>query len=340
MQEYDSLEDSRKAFDSYIPSGIKSRWYDLTAGNADEGGIANIFSNNKIFGRTTQLHDEMGDFLRFTAAMYSPGVTRQRQRDLLNKAIAVSEDKIKEWKNVIDMNVKDMESYDKVSPYFERRAKNAGTDIFSLDTWTYGMPGLIAGSTSGASKILPAMLLGLATGGAATAAAGVYGTAAALGVGAAGALGTYGLNYGAGIAENNAEVAEAYNEQVEDYLKNNKGFDGKTLYQDLIREGKYKLGDYKMSDEQVFEEFKRGRFKSDNAKLNKKLSQLAVGIESQFQDDMMATTYGAGFETVLEVLPFGKLLDVPRALRYKMLTNSRGRKFLRTGVGKTLEKGY
>jgi hypothetical protein len=88
------------------------------AGNADEGGVANIFSNSKIFGRTTQMHDETGDFLRFTSALYTPGVTRQRQRELLKTALDTSNNKIKEWQNVIKMNMQDQESYGKVDDWF------------------------------------------------------------------------------------------------------------------------------------------------------------------------------------------------------------------------------
>jgi hypothetical protein len=99
------------------------------------------------------------------------------------------------------------------------KAKNAGTDIFNWDTWAYGMSGLIAGSTSGMSKILPAMLLGIATSGAATAAGAAYGALAGAATTAAGFAGTAALNYGAGVAENNAEIANAYKERIEDYLK-------------------------------------------------------------------------------------------------------------------------
>ena len=114
----------------------------------------------------------------------------------------------------MDANIKDRESYDKVDRWFQKREENSKMDIFDSDTWLYGMPGLLAGSTSGMSKILPAMITGAVTGAAAAATGGIAGAA----IVAAGAVPTFGLNYGAGVGENNAEVAMAYNERLEEYL--------------------------------------------------------------------------------------------------------------------------
>lgn len=339
IQEHSQLKDTRDAFDSYIPSGIKSRYYDLVSGNAAKGGLSNIFSNNKIFGRTSQLHDEMGDFLRFTAQMYTPGITRERQKEILNTALNVSDDKIKEWQNGIDLNIQDREKYDKVDPYYQQKFDKGGTDFFSVDTWKYGMPGLIAGSTSGMSKILPAMLLGVATGSGSLAARAAYGGIAGISAGIAGFGATYQFNKAAGIAENNAEVAEAYSERIKDYLQSKKGENG-TLYDDLIIEGRKKLGIKNATDDQVFEQFRRGSFDTNNVEVNKKLTQLATGIENQFEDDMMATTYGAAFETALEVVPFGRVLKAPRAIRYAALRSQKGRKFMHGETIGRLKEGF
>ena len=338
-KEHDNLKPVRDAFDSYIPSGIKSRYYDLFAGNADEGGISNIFSNNSIFGRTSQLHDEMGDFLRFTSQLYTPGITRERQKEILKTALKTADDKIKEWQNGIDLNIKDRERYQKVSDYYKDKFDKGGTDFFSADTWLYGLPGLVAGSTSGMSKIIPAMLLGIATGGGTLAAGAAYGTLGALGAGTAGYLATAAFNYGAGIAENNSEVAEAYNERIKDYLQHESGKNG-TLYDDIILEGRKKLNLKNATDDEVFEQFRRGSYDINNAAANKKMMQLATGIENQFQDDMMATTYGALFESALEVIPFGRVVKVPRSLRYVALSTSKGRKFMRGETLSNLKEGF
>ena len=325
LQQHRELKPVRDAFNSYKPSGVMSKWYNVVAGNADDGGIANIFSNNALFGRTGQLHDETGDYLRFTSQMDSPNTSRARKRELLKAALDTSNDKIKEWRSAMKQNIADQESYGKVDDWFKRRADNAGTDIFSAETWMYGMPGLIAGSTSGSSKILPSMLIGIATA-AGVAASG--GTLAPVLIGTAGFGATAGLDYGAGIDENNAEVANAYKEKIEPHLRAQKTNGGKSnMYKDLIKEGRNKLGK-DLTDEQIFDAFRRGDFTSNNAALNKSLYKLATGMESQFQDDMHATTYGALFESALQVIPVGKLLP-SRALKYALLKNSAGRKLVR-----------
>ena len=340
MNRHELLKPYRDAFDSYIPSGYMSRYYDLVAGNADEGGVQNILSNNAIFGRTTQAHDEMGDYLRFTSAIYSPRVTRERQRQLLKAALDTSNEKIKEWQNVAEQNIKDREYYEqRLNPEYKVKFDNAGTDFFSWDTYKYGLPGLIAGTTSGASKILPAMILGVLTGGAATAAAGAYGTAAGVATTLAGLGGTFALNYGAGAAENNTEVAQAYGDEIKDYLTSHKGFTG-SLYDDLVAEGRKKLsakGLKNLSDDQIFERFQLGQYDTDNAKINKAAPKIRTGIENQFRDDMMATTYGSAIESVLEtgLGPLGKAIKVPRAIRYAMLRSQKGRQFMRGQIGST-----
>ena len=70
------------------------------------------------------------------------------------------------------------------------------------------------------------------------------------------------------------------------------------------------------------------------------MMQLATGIENQFQDDMMATTYGALFESALEVIPFGRVAKVPRSLRYAALRTSKGRKFMRGETLSNLREGF
>lgn len=185
----------------------------------------------------------MGDFLRFTSAMYTKGITRDRQKQVMQAALDASNKKIEEWQSAIKQNIKDQESYGKVDDWYQKRADAAGTDIFNFDTWAYGMSGLIAGSTSGSSKILPSILLGIATASATAATGGLAGAV----IGAAGFGGTFAMNYGAGIAENNAEVANAYKERIEPYLKGEKG-QNKNLYNDLIKEGRRKLGGANMTD--------------------------------------------------------------------------------------------
>lgn len=268
--------------------------------------------------------------------MFSPKRTRAEQKAMLDKALAAKQEKYKEWEKGYEANIKDRESYNKVDRWFKQREDKAGTDIFNSDTWLYGMPGLIAGSTSGLSKIVPAMLTGIATG-IVTGGAGAAGTLA----GFLGGLTTYGFNYGAGVSENNAEVAMAYSERIKDYLQNQKGNKG-TLYDDVIAEGRKKLGleSSAIDDDQVFERFRRGDYTINNAAANKKMHELAVGIESQFQDDMAATTWSAGLETALQIIPFGRLLKPAKPMLYKVLRSTIGENAIKNGTAATLAKGY
>ncbi len=315
----DELKPSVDAFKTYIPGSLRSRYYDIVAGNGENG----IFSNSRLFGRTSQAHDELGDITRFTTSIFSDRRTRGEQREMLDRALKAKQEKYKEWQAALDENIKDRESYNKVAKWFQNREQRAGTDIFNSDTWLYGMPGLIAGSTSGLSKAIPAMITGALTASAVAATGGTAGVA----IGAVGGLGSYGLNYGAGVSENNAEVSMEYNNRLEDYLKSQKTKRG-SLYDDIVYEGRKKLGEQakNYTDEQVFEQYRAGRYNINNAEANKKMTQLAIGIESQFQDDMMATTWSAGIETLLEIIPVGKVLSTTKMAKGKMANLAKGYK--------------
>lgn len=89
-----------------------------------------------------------------------------------------------------------------------------------------------------------------------------------------------------------------------------------------------------MSDEEVFEQYRKGAYTINNAAANKKMRELAIGIENQMQDDMAATTWGAGIETALEVIPVGSALKVPKAIRYQMLKTAGRRQLLRDASDK------
>jgi hypothetical protein len=77
------LQPSVDAFKSYTPNAIMKGYYDIVAGNG-EGGV---FSDNTIFGRTTQAHDELGDITTFTYSMFAPNRTRSEQRNMLKQAL-------------------------------------------------------------------------------------------------------------------------------------------------------------------------------------------------------------------------------------------------------------
>lgn len=327
-KEYDSLEEDRKAFESYVPGRFKADIYNLLAGDTREGGLANIFSNNPIFGKTTQMHDETGDFTRFTVDWNHPRITTNQQREKLTKALEVSNQKIKEWQEAFLENIKERDSY-QVDAWYMKGAQNQKIEFFSKDFWKFGLSGLLAGATSDASKMIPAMMLGAATGGTSLAVGSAYGVGAGLGVAAAGLAPTMMLNYGQGQGENTAEIAMSYNERVKDFLQNEKGRNGKNLYDNLIGDIRKKNGLQNLNDDQIFERWRAGLYGTHDAEINKKIGELAVGIENQYQDDMLATTWGAGIESVLMTIPPLRMLNVARPIRYAAMRSSLGRRMVR-----------
>ena len=106
------------------------------------------------------------------------------------------------------------------------------------------------------------------------------------------------------------------------------------MFDDVVAEGRKKLdlNSSTIDDDQVFEHFRRCDYNINNVAVNKKMHELAIGIESQFQDDMAATTWSAGLETVLQILPFGKALSALKA--------GLGAKLAESSTMKTLAKGY
>ena len=317
-REYDGLQETRDAFNSYLPNKLTAPIYQSIAGNGEDGWI----SNNSIFGRTGQLHDELNDITAFLSSINHPRRSNRERIGMIDAAYDRYNAKMKEWTRAIDDNIKDRESYGKVSDWFLTRANRAGTDFFDPNTYLFGMPGLLAGTTSGMTKTIPAMLLGVGTAGLLTAASvATGGLAAGLAAGAvAGIAGTFALNYGAGVDENNMEVAEAYSDQIKDYL-NSQHLSGsnKTLYQQLIKEGREKLNDRSLSDEEIFEKFRKGDFYTDDVRIQKKMRELSIGIESMFQDDMAAVTWSSGLETMLQVAPIGRALGITKPLRRKLM---------------------
>ena len=106
------------------------------------------------------------------------------------------------------------------------------------------------------------------------------------------------------------------------------------MFDDIVAEGRKKLdlNTSVVDDDQIFDRFRRGDFNINNVAVNKKMHELAVGIESQFQDDMAATTWSAGLETVLQILPFGKALSALKA--------GLGAKLAGSSTINALAKGY
>lgn len=144
------------------------------------------------------------------------------------------------------------------------------------------MPGIIGGSASSYMKQAPAMISSILGGLAAGAATG----GAAWLAGAAGALGSFAMNYGAGVSENNAEVALAAKERI----KARTGLEDKDI--DDIISGKM----------------------TDPAKL-RKITENITDVENLFNKDMAATTWDAAIDAMLGTVPIGSMAKLNSYIR-------------------------
>jgi len=80
------------------------------------------------------------------------------------------------------------------------------------------------------------------------------------------------------------------------------------LYNQLISEGKRKLQNAgNLTDDQIFEAFRYGLFSTDNKDIQKEIFKAGVGIENQFQDEMVATLGSDAIQTALDITPIGSL---------------------------------
>ena len=336
LKQLDALSEDRKALDSYTP-GMLSTAYNFLERMAVP---LKVISNNPVFGKTSEIRDELVDITRGLND-YDRNASFQDRLKQIQSMQNTYSDKLKEWNEGIEENLKDKESYGKVSDFFQKKADNTPIEFFNPDTYLFGMPGLIAGSTSSMNKQIPAMITGYASGQAIAGGAMSEDVAAILG-GIGGTLGTYALNYASGISENNSEVAFAYTEKLKDALKN------KGEYDNLIKEGRKKIENSdKLTDDEIFDQFRRGNFTTDRPEIQKEMYRQAIGIESAFQDDMAATTWDAAIDTALEVIPLGsglKALKSPlgrpvknaiRSNKYwrQAITSEPAKKFIRSNFG-------
>lgn len=332
------LQQYKDAFDSYIPSRMVGDYYNLMAGNGDNSWIANNF----IFGRTTQFHNEMGDILRHIVGYNNQDITPYDRKAKLDAAIAEYKTKTAEWDDVINRNIQDKESYGKPSDWFLRHEKESGTDLFDPKTYIFSMPGLIAGSTSGMSKLLPSMLLSIGT----TVATGGASLGVQIGAGVVGGGLAFGLNRAAGVEENNAEVAYMYTERLRDELSRIQGsYRNKSMYDDIVSEGRQKLKTKAkgLTDDEIFDLFRLGKYTVDDPRIDKEMYRLSLGLESAFQDDMGAVTWSAGIETLLWITPVGAASTISK-LGKRTLLKTLGRENYRrvagTAIGKRMAAGF
>lgn len=196
----------------------------------------------------------------------------------------------------VERNLKDAAYYERrISPEFVAKRDTPGMDFSDADTYLYKMSGVMGSSgTSWRTQLASAAigtvggLAGPFTGGASVAAAAPI---------------VFGLNYAAGIDENQAEVATAAREKFTAML----GGENSPKYKQFIKDGRAQLPkNISVPDSRIVDMYLTGQIVSNKSDINRAKVDTHKDIEALFTKDMVATTADNLIDTVLEVMPFGK----------------------------------
>lgn len=281
-QEYDELGKYRKQLEDTVNQSEIGKMYDDFVSGSGYWG-------ESIFGKTTALHDEINDARRFLYDLGKGNKSRTDTRRMINRALKEYDSLDKEWQEIAEENEKDSAKHkDKVSAWFKGLEQKTDINLTDPDTYLFKMPGILGGSASSYMKQLPGLAASLIANVAAAATGGI----GAIPLIAAGSLTNFAFNKGAGRSENNAEVALAIKEKIQQ------------------RTG--------MSDKDV-DDILSGKL-TDQKKL-RQFAESALNSENLFQADMAATTWDAAIDAALQTVPIGFLAKGGGLLR--------GRKALR-----------
>ena len=333
QNEYNSYASDRKQLENQIPGLISSKISDWA------GSAPNWTNDNSITGKTTQLHDEHNDYLKYLYDLNGADKTDDDKLNLLDKALAAYGEKQQDWKAGIQKNQQDIQNQwkkHKASDYFRMKDQTTDINFFDPDTYLYKLPGVFAGTASGWNKMIPSTVATIA------AAVGTGGTSLAANLAGIASAGVgYAYNYSMGRDENYSEVVDAYNNKLQGNLKNIKSGNG-TLYDTLIKEGRSKIkGSNKMSDDDIFNAYSTGQYTTNNADINRQAKKASVGMRQLFQDDMVATTWDSLVDLALSVVPVGtiskaSMFSKDGKLASKILSNPSVKQALESKIGKTL----
>lgn len=196
----------------------------------------------------------------------------------------------------VERNLKDAAYYERrISPEFVAKRDTPGMDFFDADTYLYKMSGLMGSSATSWRAQLASAVIGAAGGLAAPFTGGASVAAAAPIV--------FGLNYSAGIDENQAEVATAAREKFTAML----GGENSPKYKQFIKDGRAQLPkNISVPDSRIVDMYLTGQIVSNKTDINRAKVDTHKDIEALFTKDMVATTANNLINTALEVMPFGK----------------------------------
>lgn len=196
----------------------------------------------------------------------------------------------------VDRNLKDAAYYERrISPEFVAKRDTPGMDFFDADTYLYKMSGVMGSSGTSWRTQIASAVIGAAGGFAAPFTGGASVAAAAPIV--------FGLNYAAGIDENQAEVVTATREKFTAML----GGENSPKYKQFIKDGRAQLPkNISVPDSRIVDMYLTGQIVSNKSDINRAKVDTHKDIEALFTKDMVATTADNLIDTALEVMPFGK----------------------------------
>lgn len=205
----------------------------------------------------------------------------------------------------VERNLKDAAYYERrISPEFVAKRDTPGMDFFDADTYLYKMSGVMGSSGTSWRTQLASAAIGAAGGLAAPFTGGASVAAAAPIV--------FGLNYAAGIDENQAEVATAAREKFTAML----GGENNPKYKQFIKDGRAQLPkNISVPDSRIVDMYLTGQIVSNKSDINRAKVDTHKDIEALFTKDMVATTADNLIDTVLEVMPFGKSVSETMGLK-------------------------
>lgn len=205
----------------------------------------------------------------------------------------------------VDRNLKDAAYYERrISPEFVAKRDTPGMDFFDADTYLYKMSGVMGSSGTSWRTQIASAVIGTAGGFAAPFTGGASVAVAAPIV--------FGLNYAAGIDENQAEVATAAREKFTAML----GGENSPKYKQFIKDGRAQLPkNISVPDSRIVDMYLTGQIVSNKSDINRAKVDTHKDIEALFTKDMVATTADNLIDTALEVMPFGKSVSETMGLK-------------------------
>lgn len=205
----------------------------------------------------------------------------------------------------VDRNLKDAAYYERrISPEFVAKRDTPGMDFFDADTYLYKMSGVMGSSGTSWRTQIASAVIG-AVGGFAAPFTGGASVAVAAPI-------VFGLNYAAGIDENQAEVATAAREKFTAML----GGENSPKYKQFIKDGRAQLPkNISVPDSRIVDMYLTGQIVSNKSDINRAKVNTHKDIEALFTKDMVATTADNLIDTALEVMPFGKSVSETMGLK-------------------------